>query len=51
MNSAPQVRYQFSDLPSFLPWLVRYFLASSPDRAAAQARGGIALDPAQPDRT
>src|SRR5467141_2864229 len=29
-NRAPQVRYQFSDLPAFLPWLVRYFLASAP---------------------
>src|ERR1700751_1319033 len=25
IKSAPQVRYQFSDLPVFLPWLVRYF--------------------------
>src|SRR5260370_28360382 len=33
MNRAPQVRYQFSDLPSFLPWLLRYFLASAPVRA------------------
>jgi len=23
VNSAPQVRYRFSDLPSFLPWLLR----------------------------
>src|ERR1700744_6528048 len=30
LNRAPQVRYQFSDLPAFLPWVVRYFLASSP---------------------
>ena len=29
LNSAPQVRYRFSDLPDFLPWLVRYYLASS----------------------
>src|SRR3979490_3163232 len=33
LNGSPQVRYQFFDLPSFLPWLVRYYLASSPDRA------------------
>src|ERR1700688_4150724 len=30
LNGAPQLRYQFSDLPVVLPWLVRYFLASSP---------------------
>ena len=42
MNRAPQVRYQFSDLPSFLPWLVRYFLASAPDRAH---RGAMAVMP------
>ena len=30
---APQVRYHFRDLPTFLPWLTRYFLASSPERA------------------
>src|SRR5271167_2368489 len=32
INRAPQVRYQFLDLPIFLPWLLRYFLASSPER-------------------
>ncbi len=42
MNRAPQVRYQFSDLPAFLPWLVRYFLASAPDRAL---RGAMAVMP------
>ena len=42
MNRAPQVRYQLSDLPSFLPWLVRYFLASAPDRAL---RGALAVMP------
>src|SRR3981081_2975382 len=42
MNRAPQVRYQFSDLPAFLPWLVRYFLASAPDRAY---RGALAVMP------
>jgi D-amino-acid dehydrogenase len=43
MNRAPQVRYQFSDLPSFLPWLVRYFLASSPDRALHSAMAELPL--------
>jgi D-amino-acid dehydrogenase len=42
MNRAPQVRYQFSDLPAFLPWLVRYFLASAPERAL---RGAMAVMP------
>jgi D-amino-acid dehydrogenase len=42
MNRAPQVRYQFSDLPAFLPWLVRYYLASAPDRAL---RGALAVMP------
>jgi D-amino-acid dehydrogenase len=43
MNRAPQVRYQFSDLPAFLPWLVRYFLASSPDRALHSAMAELPL--------
>lgn len=42
MNRAPQVRYHFSDLPSLLPWLMRYFLASAPDRAL---RGALAVMP------
>jgi D-amino-acid dehydrogenase len=42
-NRAPQVRYQLSDLPSFLPWLVRYFLASSPDRALHSAMAELPL--------
>src|ERR1700719_4530915 len=42
MNRAPQVRYAFSDLPAFLPWLVRYFTASAPDRAY---RGAMAVMP------
>src|SRR4051794_11434834 len=37
MNRTPQVRYQLSDLPDFLPWLARYFLASSPERAMHSA--------------
>ena len=43
MNGTSQVRYQFSDLPSFLPWLVRYFLASSPDRALHSAMAELPL--------
>src|SRR3954471_9605824 len=43
MNSAPQVRYRFADLPAFLPWLARYFLASSPDRALHSAMAELPL--------
>src|SRR5207302_5959612 len=43
MNRAPEVRYQFSDLPALLPWLVRYFLASSPDRALHSAMAELPL--------
>jgi len=43
MNRAPQVRYSFSDLPSYLPWVVRYFLASSPDRALHSAMAELPL--------
>ena len=50
MNRAPQVRYSLADLPAFLPWLVRYYLASAPDRALARCAGGDAADPPQPDR-
>ncbi len=37
------MRYQFSDLPAFLPWLVRYFLASSPERALHSAMAELPL--------
>jgi len=40
---APQVRYHVSDLPVFLPWLVRYFLASSPQRALHSAMAELPL--------
>ena len=43
LNRAPQVRYRFSDLPTFLPWLARYFLASSPDRALHSAMAELPL--------
>src|SRR3978361_1054083 len=41
--AAPQVRYHFRDLPAFLPWLVRYFLASSPERALHSAMAELPL--------
>jgi D-amino-acid dehydrogenase len=43
MNRAPQVRYRFSDLPAFLPWLVRYFIASAPERAHRSAMAVLPL--------
>ena len=43
INRAPQVRYQFSDLPVFLPWLARYFLASSPERTLHSAMAELPL--------
>ncbi len=42
-NRAPQVRYSPADLPSFLPWLLRYYLASRPDRALRGAMGVLPL--------
>src|SRR4030088_3504758 len=42
-NRTPQVRYHFRDLPAFLPWLVRYFLASSPQRALHSAMAELPL--------
>src|SRR5271169_6371083 len=39
MNRAPQVRYNLIDLPAFLPWLLRYYLASEPERALRGAMG------------
>jgi D-amino-acid dehydrogenase len=42
-NRAPQVHYSVMDLPSFLPWLLRYYLASRPDRALRGAMGVLPL--------
>src|SRR5581483_4140860 len=41
-NRAPHVRYNPADLPTFLPWLLRYYLASRPDRAL---RGAMSVLP------
>jgi D-amino-acid dehydrogenase len=43
LNRSPQVRYAIADLPVFLPWLVRYFLASSPQRALHSALAELPL--------
>jgi len=49
MNRAPQVHYQSSDLPSFLTWLVRYFLVRT-GAGPPQCNGRHAVDPSQPHR-
>jgi D-amino-acid dehydrogenase len=43
MNRAPAVRYRVRDLPTSLPWLARYFLASSPERALHSAMAELPL--------
>jgi D-amino-acid dehydrogenase len=42
-NRSPQVRYSLADLPAFLPWLVRYYRASSPARALQSAMAELPL--------
>jgi D-amino-acid dehydrogenase len=43
MNRSPKVRYQFADLPAFLPWIARYYLASAPERAYRSAMAVMPL--------
>ena len=43
LNRSPQVRYSVSDLPDFLPWVLRYYLASSPQRALHSAMAELPL--------
>src|SRR5665213_733932 len=43
LNRSPSVRYAPADLPLFLPWLVRYFRASSPARAMHSAMAELPL--------
>jgi D-amino-acid dehydrogenase len=43
LNRSPQVRYSIPDLPGFLPWLLRYYLASSPQRALHSAMAELPL--------
>src|SRR3954447_10890715 len=43
LNLSPQVRYAVADLPQFVPWLVRYYLASSPRRALHSAMAELPL--------
>src|ERR1700726_965271 len=43
INRSPKVRYQVSDLPAFLPWIARYYLASAPERAYRSAMAVMPL--------
>src|ERR1700749_4354746 len=43
LNRSPSMRYAPADLPLFLPWLVRYYLASSPERAMHSAMAELPL--------
>jgi D-amino-acid dehydrogenase len=42
-NRSPQAYYRVADLPDFLPWLLRYYLASSPQRAMQSAMAELPL--------
>ena len=43
LNRSPQVVLSLSELPDFLPWLLRYYLASSPARAMHSAMAELPL--------
>jgi D-amino-acid dehydrogenase len=43
VNRTPQVRYSVVDLPAFLPWLMRCYLASSQKRALHSALAQLPL--------
>ena len=43
LNQSADVRYHFNALPQVLPWLARYFLASSPEGTARTARAALPL--------
>src|SRR3954451_1887371 len=43
LNLSPAVRYAAADLPQFLPWLLRYYVASSPRRALQSALAELPL--------
>jgi D-lysine oxidase len=43
LNRSPAVRYRLSDLPDYLPWILRYYLASSPERAKHSAMSVLPL--------
>jgi D-amino-acid dehydrogenase len=43
LNRSPDVHYHINALPSFLPWMVRYFLNSSPAGALRSAMAALPL--------
>ncbi|WP_298255990.1 FAD-dependent oxidoreductase [Bradyrhizobium sp.] len=43
LNRLPQARYRISELPDFLPWIIRYYLASSPARVKHTAMAVLPL--------
>jgi D-amino-acid dehydrogenase len=43
LNLAPEAHYHLSALPTFLPWLVRYYRASSPEGAMRSAKAALPL--------
>ncbi len=43
LNRSPAVRYRLSELADFAPWILRYYLASSPDRARHSAMAVLPL--------
>jgi len=43
LNRSAEAHYRFRDLPAFLPWLLRYALASSPERAFRSAMAALPL--------
>ncbi|WP_420135878.1 FAD-dependent oxidoreductase [Rhodopseudomonas sp.] len=43
LNRSADVHYHLSGLPEFGPWLVRYFMASSPESAARIAKAALPL--------
>jgi D-amino-acid dehydrogenase len=43
LNRFPEAHYRFRDLPAFLPWLIRYIFASSPERAFRSAMAALPL--------
>jgi D-amino-acid dehydrogenase len=43
LNRSTEARYHLSAVPDFLPWLVRYFMASSPSGALRSAMASLPL--------
>jgi D-amino-acid dehydrogenase len=43
LNRSTDAHYQLSGAPAFLPWLVRYFFASSPERSLRSAMAALPL--------